>query len=282
MPLDLTKLENKKQNGTKMTFGCPACMEEGADHKKDHLIIYSNKKFGCCVDQSKTHYQKILQLAGTGEASPSIEALEIVEQAPVVQKYDKKLLLKLLPDYSYWDKRGISREVIKKFDGGLAHSLQFRYYFTFPVYNKQMEIIGWVGRFVLPELPENKPKWLIKGPKGQFLWGWHVFKPHILEKRATVLLESVGDALACAEAGVWNLSVVFGTSLSEALAYHLISLCPEKIIIALNSDEAGQLATKKMMKKLGRFFNKNKIISVTPPKKDWGDCTKEEIVKCLN
>lgn len=67
--LDVRKLENAKlkvkDNVTVIIARCPACAEEGADHSSDHLIVYSDGRFGCVVHEKETdHRRRILQLAG--------------------------------------------------------------------------------------------------------------------------------------------------------------------------------------------------------------------------
>ena len=69
MALDTAKLENvvKKPNGM-FTARCPACSEEGADSKGEHLAVFPDGRFGCVVSpKDKEHNKRIYALAGDGE-----------------------------------------------------------------------------------------------------------------------------------------------------------------------------------------------------------------------
>ena len=66
MPLDLKKLEKLVDlvDGI-MRARCPACAENGQDKKGEHLRIYPDGRFGCCVFPSdQEHRKQIFALAG--------------------------------------------------------------------------------------------------------------------------------------------------------------------------------------------------------------------------
>jgi hypothetical protein len=66
MSLDLTKLEKVVElvGGAKRAR-CPACAEGGNDKAGEHLRIYQNGKFGCCVfPGDREHRKRIFALAG--------------------------------------------------------------------------------------------------------------------------------------------------------------------------------------------------------------------------
>jgi hypothetical protein len=66
MSLDLNKLEKVVELADGMKRArCPACAEGGSDHKGEHLRIYPDGKFGCCVfPQDREHRKRIFALAG--------------------------------------------------------------------------------------------------------------------------------------------------------------------------------------------------------------------------
>jgi hypothetical protein len=67
MSLDLSRLENVHERGSKVIARCPACAENGRDEKGEHLVIMSDGRFGCVVypgAAGKPHRQKIFRLAG--------------------------------------------------------------------------------------------------------------------------------------------------------------------------------------------------------------------------
>jgi hypothetical protein len=72
MPLDLNKLEKRAE----LTAGiiqarCPACAEMGTDKKGEHLRIYPDGRFGCCVfPGDRDHRRRIFVLAGEHAPQP--------------------------------------------------------------------------------------------------------------------------------------------------------------------------------------------------------------------
>lgn len=83
MKIDTTKLKHactKIRNGqTVIIARCPACEEDGHDNKGDHLIVFSDGRFGCVVnpvedEDSHEHRMRILELVGIpGTQSPGWE-----------------------------------------------------------------------------------------------------------------------------------------------------------------------------------------------------------------
>ncbi|MEQ2006367.1 MAG: hypothetical protein ABMA26_06190 [Limisphaerales bacterium] len=73
MKIDITKLKHPRtspRDGGNVTIArCPACEEEGADNKGDHLIVFPDGRFGCVVnpaedEDSHDHRKRILELVG--------------------------------------------------------------------------------------------------------------------------------------------------------------------------------------------------------------------------
>jgi hypothetical protein len=66
MSLDLKKLENVERSGKKIIAGCPACIAQGADGTKDHLVYWPDTgKFGCVAHQDDAAHRKLIfRLAG--------------------------------------------------------------------------------------------------------------------------------------------------------------------------------------------------------------------------
>jgi hypothetical protein len=69
MSLNINKLEKVVElaNGAKQAR-CPACAEAGQDEKGEHLRIYPEGRFGCCVFAGdREHRKRIFALAGVHE-----------------------------------------------------------------------------------------------------------------------------------------------------------------------------------------------------------------------
>ena len=74
MGLDLSKLENVKEHGSKVIARCPACAETGNDRKGEHLFIEQGGRFGCVVfpgHEGHKHRQRIFELAGIKTGVPT-------------------------------------------------------------------------------------------------------------------------------------------------------------------------------------------------------------------
>lgn len=69
MSLDLDKLERSIELGNGIWQArCPACAESGGDSKGEHLRVYPDGRFGCCVfPGDREHRKRIFALAGKRE-----------------------------------------------------------------------------------------------------------------------------------------------------------------------------------------------------------------------
>jgi len=77
MSLDVGKLEKVRElAGGIVQARCPACAEGGNDRSGEHLRIYPDGKFGCCVHPKDTeHRKRIWALAGVRK--PGIFSLRL-------------------------------------------------------------------------------------------------------------------------------------------------------------------------------------------------------------
>lgn len=279
--IDIAKLENVKLQGDRIQAGCPACFLLGADKKKQHLAVFKDNRFSCVVFPSDRHHNKqILDLVGTGE---NLSSEIIPEQEPKIEIeriYDISLLDKLVKDYSYWNGRGISTETIEEFRGGIATEGQMKNRWVFPIFNENEEIIGFTGRALSPEM---QIKWKHVSSKSKWIFGG---LDEIQTTKRIILVESIGDYLNCKEYGINDILVLFGTNLSPALLGKIISLNPNEIIISTNNDtkehQAGQSGATKIYEKISKFFNEDKIKTILPIAKDWGEEIPENIKSFLS
>jgi hypothetical protein len=67
MSLDVAKLEKVRElAGGVVQAQCPACAQGGGDRKGEHLRIYPDGRYGCCVHpKDGEHRKKIFALAGS-------------------------------------------------------------------------------------------------------------------------------------------------------------------------------------------------------------------------
>ncbi|MFZ4484639.1 MAG: hypothetical protein ACOYOL_11745 [Chthoniobacterales bacterium] len=90
MALDLSKLENVHEAGSKTLARCPACAELGLDESGNHLFIRHDGKFGCVLNPGtggRGHRKRIFALVGvpTVPCRPRYKiALRVPEATPAV------------------------------------------------------------------------------------------------------------------------------------------------------------------------------------------------------
>lgn len=245
------------------------------------IVIYKNTLKWFDYPNSKSgHIKDLLELSGKkienffvdGILNNNIE--EIEEDA---EKFDEEILNQLVPNYSFFLKRGISEETLRCFECGFCHNGKLRMRIVFPIRDFQLRLIGFAGRTVL-NLSDSTIKWKIIGRKKNFVYPWHMSSIHIKEEKSVVVVEGISDLLALWDAGVKNVLCTFGLFFSENVINYLTSLNIDNVIISYNNEESkrGITAAEKAQRKLSSFFENVRII--LPYKKDFGEMTKEEIL----
>ena len=285
MNLDLTKLVNLKTKFDGWEAACPVCRANGNDKSGNHLSIWKSGKFSCVVHPGdKQHNKQIYQYLYKGEDIETEEVEEFVYRGTKLKYYPEELLSKLIPDYSYWEGRNIPSNIVSQFPGGLSSiqdsgKLSGRY--VFAIRNKDNKIVGWAGRLI--EYSEFASKWKNLGIKKSFIFPERkLSEKYIRERKQIVILESVGDALACYKYGIKNTIVLFGVVPSSQQISYIISLGVKEIIISTNNDSAknnvGNEAAEKIKKQLCLFFNPENIKIILPQSKDFGESNEQEIL----
>lgn len=284
MPLDLTRLVSPKKVGDKVVAQCPACAALGNDlNAHNHLVVFKSGRFGCIIDKSDVHSKAIWKMVGKGNYST--DEIDLTEFEPTEPKveiprvWSNDCLVRLIHDYSYWEKRGISAATMEAFRGGVALTVgQMTNRWVIPIFNANDQIIGFTGRTLKDGV---KPKWKHLGAVRDWVWGG---LDEIESEKEAILVESPGDLLMLREHGVNNAICLFGVNLSQSVLGFLIGANPDRIIVSTNFDAVndkgqtvGQSASIRIKNTLDKFFNPEKIVIKLPPVKDWGVATKEQI-----
>jgi hypothetical protein len=211
---------------------------------------------------------------------PGQKEVESKSKIIMSKVYSDDILLRLLPNYSFYEKRAISADILREFKCGLATSGSLKNRIVFPIYNESKQIIGFDGRWVLPNKFDEIPKWKKYGRKTEWIYPWHLSAAPIIKAGGVNLVESIGDALALYECKIRNILVLFGTELSNKLLAYLVKINPIYINICTNNDKESQIgndAAIKIQAKLLRYFNENQINIKLPIEKDFGEMSKEQI-----
>ena len=199
-----------------------------------------------------------------------------------IKKYPKEILLKLNKDHSYWQSRDISIETVETFNGGVASEGQMKNRYVFPIFNSNNEIVGFSGRYV-NDMPEGYKiaKWKHIGSVSNWCFPVKYNLKQIQEKREVILVESIGDMLALWNAGIENVVVTFGLTVSKAITTLLIKIDVRKIFISFNNDDAmsgaGNRAALEAAEKLHLHFDPDQLQVALPSKNDFGEMSVTEI-----
>ena len=181
--------------------------------------------------------------------------------------FKNELLYKLEKNHTYWERRGISKDTIDLFGGGVTFTGKMAYRYVFPIFNSKNQIIGFAGRDINPDQGESakffRPKWKLIGDKSKWRFPLAVNHKIIREKREAILVESIGDMLSLWENGIKNCIVTFGVTLSPDTLSLLTRLDPDRIFLSFNNDAqnngAGNKGAYQAKKKLLNFFDEDQI-----------------------
>lgn len=182
--------------------------------------------------------------------------LQYFMERRLLPKTIKKYGLGFAPDdwhqlQSYLNGKGYSDEelllagVCRKSDKGNVYD-NFRNRVIFPIVNPAGNIIGFGGRV----LDDSKPKYLNTSNTPVFDKGNHLFSLHFAQNQSSetlILAEGYMDVIAINQAGFENVVATLGTAITPQQA-RLIARYTKEVVIAYDSDLAGQNATQKALK----------------------------------
>ncbi len=225
--------------GVEVTTSAPRPPDE--DEKRKHLIEINQ--------MAAMWYNHILLNASQGEAGR-----EVIADRHVSEESVRTWNLGFAPDG--WDlllnflaSRNIPAELAAEAglaterDGGGGYYDRFRNRLMFPIRDGDGNTVGFGGR----ALGDAQPKYLNTAQteifdKSHLLYGFDLAKDAMRESGQVVIVEGYMDAIAVHEAGYRNVVASMGTALTEAQVGLLRRGNPD-IILALDSDAAGQMAT---------------------------------------
>ncbi len=127
-------------------------------------------------------------------------------------------------------------------EGGGAYD-RFRDRLIFPIHDPDGRVIGFGGRALGDVQPKylNTPQTAIFD-KGANLYALHLAQEAIRRTRDVIVVEGYMDAIAAHQFGFENVVASMGTALTSAQV-RLVRRSVDRILLALDSDVAGQMAT---------------------------------------
>lgn len=126
---------------------------------------------------------------------------------------------------------------------------RFRNRLMIPIRDERGRVIGFGARALDPN---DNPKYLNSPQtplfdKSRVLFGLDMAKKAITEGGVVVIVEGYMDAIQAHQAGFGNVVAQMGTAMTEAQITMLAPRYASKIILALDSDAAGQSATRRSL-----------------------------------
>jgi len=250
--------------------------------KKDtgRWIDFKEQRFGTLEELIKI----TLNLKDISEARQYLNR-EFNYEPPKVEKdtlktpttFNSKNLDFIMPDYKYWNDRGVSTATLKSFQSGVMKSGKMQNRYVFPIFDREDKIVGMAGRALNNE---KKPKWKLVGEKR--LWAYPLkLNLSVLQKeKKIILVESIGDMLALWEAGIKNTIVTFGLKVTAKVKQMLIAIRPNMIHIAFNNDDnrAGNEGANKAYSELSKHFDSEQLSVSLPTENDFGCMSRSDIL----
>ncbi|MBK8033781.1 MAG: DNA primase [Chloroflexi bacterium] len=162
--------------------------------------------------------------------------------APDGWRYALDMLLNL----GYTEDDAVNAGIASKNDSGRVYD-RFRNRLIIPIRDERGRVAGFGARALAAE---DNPKYLNSPQsalfdKGRLLFGLDLAAKSIRDSGTAVIVEGYLDAIQAHQAGYTNVVAQMGTALTEMQLKLIAPKWAKKIILALDSDAAGQNATKR-------------------------------------
>ena len=148
--------------------------------------------------------------------------------------------------------------IVARSQDGISQDL-FRRRLIFPIWDPEGRMVGFGGR----ALDDSNPKYLNsrQGPvfdKSRLLFGFHLAKEAIKESGTAVVVEGYMDTVVAHQHGFSNVVASMGTSLTH-FQTGLLRDTAKEVVLALDSDAAGQEATLRSLETSWKVMQKQEV-----------------------
>lgn len=255
----------------------------------------------------------VAQVLGLEQCHENNVTAQDIEIAKIIRQHRKRqsatkgqgiplaeMISHLKSDQVYYPNRGVSPEIIAKYHVSFCNTRGKPMYKRafFPILDLTGRyIMGWSGRSIYdkcakcgmhhhsersscpdPQYGEVYTKWKhSKGFRGELCLYNIWYAKHFINKTSTVIVcEGAGDVWALESAGIRNSIALLGLNMSRQQRLILQNAGALTVICALDNDNAGIKAMKKLDRDLTHYF---RVFCVTPDTvNDIGDMFAEDIV----
>lgn len=257
--------------------------------------VLSNKKYdwSCAEDKSVTFAETLdfvkeflsVDLDNFKISKTDREKLQFVSNLSVLQNPKPKdqnyitrnqIRKSLVIPSPYFINRGFDPEILNRYDVGdcVKDGKEMYQRAVVPIYDHEhMYMVGCTGRVIQDGI---KPKWKHNaGFKAEEnLYNFWYAKDIIQKTKTAIIVESPGNVWKLEENGIKNSVAIFGSNLNDKQKMILDSSGAMKLIVIMDSDDAGEQARKQIDKKCSKIYN---IEHIRVSKNDIAELTNEEI-----
>jgi DNA primase catalytic core len=216
---------------------------------------YNQRLLGLLKDTADFYHQHLI--------SSEPDAQSVMQYALEQRGFSAETIVKFQLGYApdSWDamlnvltKLGYSQEDVlaaglaSKNDSGRVYD-RFRNRFMIPIRNEKGQVVGFGARALNPN---DNPKYLNSPQssvfdKSKLLFGLDMAKNTIRATGTVVVVEGYMDAIQAHQAGYTNVVAQMGTALTETQLSLIVPRYAQKLILALDADEAGQNAMRRSL-----------------------------------
>lgn len=153
---------------------------------------------------------------------------------------------------------------------------RFRGRVMFTLKDHRGNVVGFSGRVLDPEIKDAKYINTSETPvysKGNILYGFDVTKKAIGDANEAIITEGEFDVISCFQSGITNVVAIKGSALTEGHV-HLLRRFTERIVFALDSDMAGDAASRRGIEIADKAGLDMKVITL-PSGKDPDESARE-------
>ena len=146
---------------------------------------------------------------------------------------------------------------------------RFRDRLMFPISNEIGEVIGFSGRVLVSDTKAPKYVNSPESPiftKGKVLFGLHMAKRAIIDRKFAIVCEGQIDLITAFEAGIQNVTAPQGTAFTKQQA-DILKRHADEVVLCFDSDNAGQAAAEKSLPSLLEA-NVTVKVATMPPGED--------------
>ena len=207
-------------------------------------------------------YDKLFEACGTA-AREYISKRQMVQAT--VNRFglgyapDGNVLLKHLREQGFTDDEIVESGVVGKSENGDIYD-RFRNRLMFPIIDIRKNVIGFGGRV----LDDSKPKYLNSPETAAFNKSYNLFGLNLAKNSKEdylILVEGYMDVIQLHQHGIDTAIATLGTALTPEQA-RIIKRHKAEVIIAYDSDEAGQKATQRAIELLNEEGLKVRVLTM--------------------